>query len=144
MQTPVVTLDERIRALRYIDALITNRIDGLLSLMPTGFVCFSAAMAIEMAKMICVLSKEPSHTLYLLVNQELPDAGKESAWMLELRYELNQVMITHLGSGTTTGGVDVHNWREDDRPIYKVDETNQALSKFISVCSSLAAKTSKN
>jgi len=69
-------------------------------------------MAVDMAKMICVLSKEPSHTLYLLVSQDPPNAEQDSAWMLELRYELNQVIITHLGSGTTTGGVNVQNRRE--------------------------------
>ncbi len=90
-------------------------------------------MAVDMAKMICVLSKEPSHTLYLLVSQDPPNAEQDSAWMLELRYELNQVIITHLGSGTTTGGVNVQNRREGSRPIYKVDKTNQALSRFISV-----------
>ena len=97
-------------------------------------------MAVEMAKMICVLSKEPSHTLYLLVNQEPPTAGQDTAWMLELRYEHNQVIITHLGSGTTTGGGDVQDRRECSRPIYKVDNTNQALSKFryghMAVCTS--------
>ncbi len=90
-------------------------------------------MAIEMAKMICVLSKEPSHTLYLHVSQEPPDAEQDTAWMLELRYELNQVIITHLGSGTTTCGFDVTDRQECSRPIYKVDNTNRALSRFISV-----------
>jgi len=90
-------------------------------------------MAVEMAKMICVLSKEPSHTLFLHVSQEPPNAEQDSAWMLELRYELNQVIITELGSGTTTCALDMTDRRQCSRPIYKVDNTNKALSRFLSV-----------
>ena len=90
-------------------------------------------MAVEMAKMICVLSKEPSHTLFLHVSQEPPNAEQDSAWMLELRYELNQVIITELGSGTTTCALDMTDRRQCSLPIYKVDNTNKALSRFLSV-----------
>lgn len=118
-----------------IDALITDRIDTLSSrdLSGANRFRFSAAMAIEMAKMICVLSKEPSHTLFLHASQEPSNAEQDTAWTLEVRYELNQVIITELGFGTTTCALLVTDRRECSRPIYKLDNTNKALFRFLSV-----------
>lgn len=57
-------------------------------------------MARELADMIYLRSKEPSHTLYLFVRRQPAAVEQDSAWMLELRYEACSVVKSDLGSGT--------------------------------------------
>ena len=87
-------------------------------------------MATELAERIYLQSKEPSHTLYLIVSQAKPET---SAWMLELRYEACHVIITDLGSGTkSTQALGLlKSCQRRSLPTFKVDKTEAALSSFI-------------
>lgn len=90
-------------------------------------------MARELAEMIYLQSKEPSHTLYLFLRRQPAVVEQDSAWMLELRYEACQVVITDLGSGTALSLTALQLRRRTYTQSFKMKNSTAELFSFITM-----------
>ena len=97
------------------------------------FFASCSSMARELAEMIYLKSKEPSRTLYLFVRRQPAVHEQDSAWLLELRYEACQVVVTDLGSGTALSLTALQVKRKTCTQTFKMKTSRADLCSFMTM-----------